>query len=128
MAARIADQPFKGEFPMKIFALTASAAMLIAGSAFAQDSRPSPRDETPTAPSFQQGSGHRAGGPAAELNSPTGMGPATTGTVVVPADPQATGTIIPADPQASGGALPAGKGHSAGGPLGEQMRRQGVGQ
>jgi hypothetical protein len=100
---------------MKIFALTASAAMLLAGSAFAQDSRPSPRDETPTAPSFQQGSGHRAGGPAAELNSPTGMGPATTGTIA-PADPQATS------------ALPAGKGHAAGGPLGEQMRRQGVGQ
>jgi hypothetical protein len=102
---------------MKMFALTASAAVLLAGSAFAQDSRPSPRDQMQTAPSFQQGSGHRAGGPAAELNSPTGTAPATTGTVVVPADPQV-----------GSGALPAGKGHSAGGPLGEQMRRQGVGQ
>jgi hypothetical protein len=104
---------------MKTFIVATSAAMLLAGSAFAQDSRRSPRDQMQTAPSFQQGSGHRAGGPAAELNSPTGMplgsGPATTGTVM-PADPQATG------------AMPAGKGHSAGGPLGEQMRRQGVGQ
>jgi hypothetical protein len=103
---------------MKTFALTV-AAMLLAGSAFAQDSNPTPRDRAPSAPSFQQGSGQRAGGPANELNTtgPMTGGPATTGTIVVPSGPQA-----------SGGALPAGKGQSAGGPLGEQMRRQGAPQ
>jgi Protein of unknown function (DUF1236) len=56
--------------------------VLLAGAAFAQDSRPSPRDQAPTAPAYQQGSGHRAGGPASELNSPTGM-PATTGAIAI---------------------------------------------
>jgi hypothetical protein len=108
---------------MKTFAI-AAAATLLAGSAFAQDSRPSPRDQMPTSPSFQQGSGaHRAGGPARELNSETGR-PATTGTVVVP---QGGAVTVPMNPQATG-APPAGKGHTAGGPLGEQMRRQGVQQ
>jgi hypothetical protein len=104
---------------MKMFALTTASAMLLAGSAFAQGTgnlgAQQDMNKGTGAPSFQQGSGHRAGGPAAELNSPTGA-------------PATTGTVMPADPQASGGAMPAGKGHSAGGPLGEQMRKQGVGQ
>ena len=69
---------------MKTFALTAAAAMLLAGPAFAQDSNPTPRDRVQSAPSFQQGSGNRAGGPANELNTtgPMTGGPATTGTVI----------------------------------------------
>ena len=61
---------------MKTFALTVSAVTLLAGSAFAQDSRPSPRPSATqpardpmqgNVPAVQQGSGQTSGGPAREL-------------------------------------------------------------
>ena len=70
---------------MKILALTTAAATLLAGSAFAQGSgnlgAQQPIHPGLQAPSYQQGSGQRAGGPANELNT---NGPMTTGTIVVP--------------------------------------------
>lgn len=103
---------------MKSFAMTVAAATLLAAPAFAQGTgnlgAQQDLNRSAGAPSYQQGSGQQAGGPAKELNSETGRMPATTGTVIVPVDPRADA------------ALPAGKGQSSGGPLGEQMRRQGV--
>ena len=82
---------------MKILALATAAATLLAGSAFAQGSgnlgAQQPIHPGLQAPSYQQGSGQRAGGPANELNT---NGPMTTGTIVVP---------VPAEPMPPAGAL-----------------------
>jgi len=83
---------------MKKLAFAAVMATLAAGPAFAQaagnlgasTSPPTPAQGTVAdpnrAPNYTQGSGQRAGGPASELNSPTGLpagtvAPPTTGTV-----------------------------------------------
>jgi|SRR5687768_14970247 hypothetical protein len=103
-----------------IFATT--AAVLLATTAFAQDSRPAPRDGM-SPPPHTQGSGQRAGGPANELNSSTGV-PATTGTVVVP---PAAGTVTTDGnarqaPMQSSPAVPSfqqGSGQQSGGPAKE---------
>jgi hypothetical protein len=102
---------------MKTFALAAAAATLLAAPAFAQG--------TPMhgmqAPPYQQGSGQRAGGPANELNT---NGPASTGTVLVPAQP-APGGVVVVDPAAPPATLD-GKGQAAGGYVGEAKRRDGI--
>jgi len=105
---------------------TAAAAALLTTSAVAQDSRPAPRDGM-SPPDYTQGSGQRAGGPASELNSPTGLPPAaTTGTVRAtrPNDPNArqNPTLTP------GGAAQVpvyqqGSGQSSGGPA-KELNRQ----
>ena len=111
---------------MKILALATAAATLLAGSAFAQGSgnlgAQQPIHPGLQAPSYQQGPGQRAGGPANELNS---NGPMTTGTIVVPvpAEPMPPAGVIvaPAAPQALDG-----KGQAAGGYVGEAKRRDGI--
>ena len=111
---------------MKILALPTAAAILLAGSAFAQGSgnlgAQQPIHPGLQAPSYQQGSGQRAGGPANELNT---NGPMTTGTIVVPvpAEPMPPSGVIvaPAAPQALDG-----KGQAAGGYVGEAKRRDGI--
>ena len=115
---------------MKILALATAAATLLAGSAFAQGSRQSRRTAADPsaalqAPSYQQGSGQRAGGPANELNT---NGPMTTGTIVVPvpAEPMPPSGVVgvevaPGAPQALDG-----KGQAAGGYVGEAKRRDGI--
>ena len=65
---------------MKAMTLAATATLLLAAPVLAQDSRPSPRTG-PIAPDYTQGSGQSAGGPARELNSPTGGPLSTQGTV-----------------------------------------------
>ncbi len=99
---------------MKILALATAAATLLAGSAFAQGSgnlgAQQPIHPGLQAPSYQQGSGQRAGGPANELNS---NGPMTTGTIVVP---------VPAEPMPPSGVVVADAGRAAG------SRRQGPGR
>ena len=93
---------------MKILALATAAATLLAGSAFAQGSgnlgAQQPIHPGLQAPSYQQGSGQRAGGPANELNT---NGPMTTGTIVVPvpAEPMPPSGVImaPGAPQALDG-------------------------
>ena len=76
----------------------ALAATLAAGSAFAQGTgnlgSQQPYVPGTQAPSFQQGSGQRAGGPANELNT---NGPTSTGTVVV-TPPSSTTTVIETQP------------------------------
>ncbi|MFL5124840.1 MAG: hypothetical protein ACJ8CS_06325 [Microvirga sp.] len=111
---------------MKILALATAAATLLAGSAFAQGTgnlgAQQPIHPGLQAPSYQQGSGQRAGGPANELNT---NGPMTTGTIVVP---------IPAEPMPPSGVIVApgatpvldGKGQAAGGYVGEAKRRDGI--
>src|SRR5215207_8910133 len=111
---------------MKTLAFTIAAATLLAGSAFAQGSgnlgAQQPIHPGLQAPSYQQGSGQRAGGPANELNS---NGPMTTGTiVVVPAEPMPPSGVVgvmPGAPQALDG-----KGQAAGGYVGEAKRRDGI--
>ena len=98
---------------MKILALATAAATLLAGSAFAQGSgnlgAQQPIHPGLQAPSYQQGSGQRAGGPANELNT---NGPMTTGTIVVP---------VPAEPMPPSGVVGGDAGRAAG------SRRQGPG-
>ena len=111
---------------MKILALATAAATLLSGSAFAQGSgnlgAQQPIHPGLQAPSYQQGSGQRAGGPANELNT---NGPMTTGTIVVPvpAEPMPPSGVImaPGAPQALDG-----KGQAAGGYVGEVKRRDGI--
>ena len=111
---------------MKILALATAAATLLAGSAFAQGTgnlgAQQPIHPGLQAPSYQQGSGQRAGGPANELNT---NGPMTTGTIVVPvpAEPMPPSGVImaPGAPQALDG-----KGQAAGGYVGEAKRRDGI--
>jgi hypothetical protein len=98
---------------MRTFALAVATATLLAAPAFAQGN--------PNVPFYQQGSGQRAGGPANELNT---NGPATTGTVIVPAQP-APGGVIVVDPAAPPATLD-GKGQAAGGYVGEAKRRDGM--
>ena len=111
---------------MKILALATAAATLLASSAFAEGSgnlgAQQPIHPGLQAPSYQQGSGQRAGGPANELNT---NGPMTTGTIVVP---------VPAEPMPPAGVIVApgappvldGKGQAAGGYVGEAKRRDGI--
>jgi hypothetical protein len=111
---------------MKLLALATAAATLLAGSAFAQGTgnlgAQQPIHPGLQAPSYQQGSGQRAGGPANELNS---NGPMTTGTIVVP---------VPSEPMPPSGVIVApatppvldGKGQAAGGYVGEAKRRDGI--
>ena len=77
--------------------MATAAATLLAGSAFAQGTgnlgAQQPIHPGLQAPSYQQGSGQRAGGPANELNS---NGPMTTGTIVVP---------VPAEPMPPSGVV-----------------------
>jgi hypothetical protein len=111
---------------MKTFALAVATATLLAGSAFAQGTgnlgAQQPIHPSLQAPSFQQGSGQRAGGPANELNT---NGPATTGTVIVPADPGPSG-VVGMEPAPGAPATLDGKGQAAGGYVGEAKRRDGV--
>jgi hypothetical protein len=108
---------------MKAFALATAATVLLAGPAFAQGTgnlaAQQPIHPGLQAPSFQQGSGQRAGGPANELNT---NGPMTTGTVLVPVEP-APGVVI-VDPAAP--PVLDGKGQAAGGYVGEAKRRDGI--
>src|SRR4051812_4551248 len=113
---------------MKILALATAAATLLAGSAFAQGTgnlgAQQPIHPGLQAPSYQQGSGQRAGGPANELNT---NGPMTTGTIVVPvpAEPMPPSGVVmemaPGAPQVLDG-----KGQAAGGYVGEAKRRDGI--
>jgi hypothetical protein len=111
---------------MKKLMFAAAATALFSTAAFAQDSRPAPRDGM-SPPSYTQGSGQRAGGPANELNPSTGVAPAapmgapaTTGTVVVP-----DGNARQAPTQSSP-AVPSyqqGSGQQSGGPA-KELNRQ----
>jgi hypothetical protein len=109
---------------MRTFAL-AVAATLLAAPAFAQSGgnlgAQQPMNQGFQAPPWQQGSGQRAGGPANELNT---NGPATTGTVIVPAQP-APGGMVVVDPAAPPATLD-GKGNYSGGYSGEARRRDGM--
>ena len=109
---------------MKTFALAVAATTLLAGSAFAQSGGNLGAQQPMhgmQAPPYQQGSGQRAGGPANELNT---NGPATTGTVIVPAQP-APGGVVVVDPAAPPATLD-GKGQYSGGYSGEARRRDGL--
>jgi len=77
------------------------------------------------APSYQQGSGQRAGGPANELNT---NGPMTTGTIVVPvpAEPMPPSGIVGVEVMPSAPPVLDGKGQAAGGYVGEVKRRDGI--
>ncbi len=108
---------------MKKLMFATAATALLATAAYAQDSRPAPRDGT-SAPSFTQGSGQRAGGPANELNTSTGVPGSTTGTVA-PAQPMGSGAMTAPGTVGSGTMAPAnnasgtprtGSGQQSGGP------------
>ena len=114
---------------MKILALATAAATLLASSAFAQGSgnlgAQQPIHPGLQAPSYQQGSGQRAGGPANELNS---NGPMTTGTIVVPvpAEPMPPSGVVGMEVTPGAPQVLDGKGQAAGGYVGEAKRRDGI--
>ena len=109
---------------MKKLMFAATAAALLSTAAVAQDSRPSPRDGV-SPPSYTQGSGQRAGGPANELNPSTGV-PTTTGTVGAarPNEPNArqAPTLTPGG-NAQVPAYQQGSGQQSGGPA-KELNRQ----
>lgn len=118
---------------MKHLMLITAAAALLGTSAYAQDSRPTPRDGM-QAPSYTQGSGQRSGGPAAELNSPTGApasgvtvtGPATTGSTRGEVD---IGNTRQAPATQGGSQVPSfqtGSGQQSGGPAKELNTQTGI--
>lgn len=104
----------------------AAAAAFLATSAIAQDSRPAPRDGM-SPPAYTQGSGQRAGGPASELNSPTGLPPgATTGTINAPRPNGPNARQSPTLTPGGAAQIPSyqqGSGQSSGGPA-KELNRQ----
>ena len=68
---------------MKKFVIVAAATVLLGAPAFAQgNTRQAPQSPgASNAPVYQQGSGQQSGGPARELNSPTGAGTVAPGTM-----------------------------------------------
>ena len=107
---------------MKTLALAAIAATTLAGSAFAQGAgnlgAQQPYSPSTQAPTFQQGSNNRAGGPANELN--------TNGSRVI-TGPSSTGTVV-TEPSVSSGTtleIQEGSNNRAGGPANE-LNRGGV--
>jgi hypothetical protein len=110
--------------PMKKLMFAAAATVLLSTAAFAQDSRPAPRDGM-SPPAFTQGSGQSAGGPANELNSSTGV-PTTTGTVGATRPNEPNARQAPAMTPGGAAQVPSyqqGSGQQSGGPA-KELNRQ----
>ncbi|CAA9305032.1 MAG: hypothetical protein AVDCRST_MAG90-51 [uncultured Microvirga sp.] len=113
---------------MKKLAFAAALATLAAGPAFAQASGNLGAQTSPStpaqgtvadpnrAPNYTQGSGQGAGGPARELNSPTGLPPGAATAPVGTVQPLGTTTTTTTGTTETGSAPRTGSGQQSGGP------------